>query len=148
MRRTIGAIVLVASFAAPACAQTRWVELRRGLVISSSVTVRPKVYRVRAPASVDSAAIIVRGDDVTVDFAGATLEGISPAADPDLASGVAIRVEGGHNVTIRNARIRGYKIAIMARGTRGLALLDNDLSYNTTNRTNGCASAPASISPT
>jgi parallel beta-helix repeat protein len=129
-RHTVGVITLLSVFAASASAQTRWVELRRGLVISSSVSIRPKAYRLSAPTSLDSAVIIVRGDDVTVDFAGATLEGISPAADPDLASGVAIRVEGGHNVTIRNARIRGYKIGIMARGTRGLSLVDNDLSYN------------------
>ena len=31
---------------------------------------------------------------------------------------------------ILNARIRGYKFGIMARGTRGLSLIDNDLSYN------------------
>jgi parallel beta-helix repeat protein len=43
---------------------------------------------------------------------------------------VAIRVERGRNVTIRNAHIRGYKIGIMARGTRQLSLVDNDLSYN------------------
>jgi parallel beta-helix repeat protein len=123
-------IALLSAFAALASAQTRSVELRRGLVISSSVRIRPGLYRLSAPTSLDSAVIIVRGDDVTVDFAGATLEGISPAADPDLASGVAIRVDGGHNVTIRNARIRGYKIAFLARGTRGLSLIDNDLSYN------------------
>ena len=43
-------------------------------------------------------------------------------ADPDLATGVAIRVDGGRNVTIRNARIRGYKVGILARGIRGLSL--------------------------
>lgn len=41
-----------------------------------------------------------------------------------------MRIDGGRNVTIRNAKIRGYKIAILARGTRDLRLLDNDLSFN------------------
>ncbi|MGE5101366.1 MAG: nitrous oxide reductase family maturation protein NosD, partial [Deltaproteobacteria bacterium] len=128
--RTLRVITLLSSFAAVAGAQTHAIELRRGLVITSSVRVRPKVYRISAPTSLDSAVIVIRGDDVTVDFAGATLEGIAPAAEPDLASGVAIRVDGGRNVTIRNANVRGYKIAIMARGTPGLSLVDNDLSYN------------------
>jgi parallel beta-helix repeat protein len=129
-RRAAEAITLLSSLAATASAQVRSVELRRGLVITSSVRIRPRVYRLPAPASLDSALIVIRGDDVTVDFAGATLEGIAPSADPDLAAGVAIRIEGGRNVTIRNAHVRGYKIAVMARGTRGLSLVDNELSYN------------------
>ncbi len=111
---------------APAAAQ---VELRPGMVITQSIRVVPKTYRLTAPASLDSAVITVRGDDVTVDFQGATLEGMAPEADPDRAVGVAIRVEGGRNVRIVNARVRGYRVGILVRGTRGLALIDNDVSY-------------------
>lgn len=32
-------------------------------------------------------------------------------------------------MTIKNARVRGYKVGVLARGTRRLLLLDNDLSY-------------------
>src|SRR5512146_1646757 len=111
-------------------AQVSTIELHRGLVITHSVRIAPKVYRIRGQASLDSAVVTIRGDDVTVDFAGATLEGIAPESDPDLAVGVAIRVEGGRNVAIRNARVRGYKVGLLARGTHGLSLVDNDLSYN------------------
>ncbi|HEY0304788.1 MAG TPA: right-handed parallel beta-helix repeat-containing protein, partial [Longimicrobiales bacterium] len=65
-----------------------------------------------------------------VDFAGATLRGTSTSALPDERAGVAIRIDGGSNVTIRNARVRGYKIGIIARGTRNLTLVDNDISHN------------------
>jgi parallel beta-helix repeat protein len=108
----------------------RTVELRQGMVITSSVRIAPGSYALEAPASLDSALIVVRGADVTVDFAGAELRGTDPNADPDAAVGVAIRIEGGRNVRIINARIRGYKVAILARGTRGLELADNDLSHN------------------
>lgn len=64
--------------------------------------------------------IIIRGNDVTVDFRGKTLEG-GP-------TDTAIIVEGGTNITILNVRIRGYKVGILARGTRGLTLRNNDLS--------------------
>jgi parallel beta-helix repeat protein len=114
---------------ASAAAQ-RSIELRPGLVITRSVRVVPKTYRIPAPGSLDSAVITVKGDDVTVDFQGATLEGMAPDTDPNRAAGVAIRVEGGRNVRIRNARVRGYRVGILVRGTRDLRLEDNDLSYN------------------
>ena len=99
------------------------------MVITQSTRVVPKTYRLPALPSLDSAVITIKGDGITVDFQGATLEGMAPEADPDRAAGVAIRVEGGHNVRIVNARVRGYKVGILVRGTRGLALLDNDVSY-------------------
>ncbi|UCF40675.1 MAG: right-handed parallel beta-helix repeat-containing protein [Gemmatimonadota bacterium] len=105
------------------------VELRPGLVITTSVRVRPGTYRLAAPASLDSALIVVRGDDITVDFAGARLEGMPAESPPDTAVGVALRIDGGRTVRIENAHIRGYRFAIVARGTHGLALVDNDLSY-------------------
>lgn len=111
-------------------AQLPTVALHRGLVITHSARIAPGVYRIPGGRSLDSAVVTIRGHDVTVDFAGATLEGLSPESDPDLAAGVAIRVDGGSHVTIRNAHVRGYKVAVLARGTRELSLIDNDLSYN------------------
>ncbi len=134
MTRAAWGAVLLAALPAAAAAQGRArlppVDLHAGLVITRSVRVVPRTYRLAAPASLDSAAITIRGDDVTVDFAGARLEGMDPNADPDGATGLAVRIDGGRNVRILNARIRGYKVALMARGTRGLTLTGNDLSYN------------------
>ena len=110
--------------------QSAPIELRQGLVITKSARVVPRTYNLAAPSSMDSAVITIRGDNITVDFAGATMSGTAPDANPDIAAGVAIRVEGGRNIRIVNARVRGYKFAILARGTRGLSLIDNDLSYN------------------
>lgn len=128
IRSLLGAAVAALPAALPA--QLPTIALRPGLVITHSVRIRPGTYRLAAPSSLDSALVTVRGDDVTVDFAGARLVGLAEDADPDAAAGVAVRVDGGHNVRIVNARIRGYKIAILARGTRGLVLADDDLSYN------------------
>ena len=120
----------VALVAGRGVAQTPVVELRPGLVITRSVRVAPRVYALGAPASLDSAAITIRGNDIVVDLTGVTLDGSARGVDPDQRGGVAIRVDGGMNVTIRGARIRGYKVGILARGTRGLTLADNDLSDN------------------
>src|SRR5437867_4623598 len=99
------------------------IELRSRMVITHSVRIIPKTYRISGP-------ITLKGDDLTVDFQGATLQGIAREADPDQARDTAIVVAGGRNVRIVHARVRGYKVGILARGTRGLALIGNDLSYN------------------
>lgn len=100
------------------------------MVITTSTTIVRRVYNLPAPASLDSAVITIRGDNITVDFAGSTLRGTPANVDPDQRVGVAIRIEGGRNVIIKNLRAHGYHIGIMARGTRNLSLLDNDLSHN------------------
>jgi parallel beta-helix repeat protein len=106
------------------------VEPRAGLVITSSVRLKPGTWRLAAPASMDSAAIVIKGDGINVDFSGVTLEGIAPGDDPDLARGVAVRVQGGRKVRLVAPTIRGYKIGILARGTRDFELAGGDLSYN------------------
>src|SRR5437667_1898070 len=102
----------------------RFVELRPGMVITHSIVVTPKTYRFSGPP------ITIRGDNITVDFRGATLEGIGLEANPDQATDTAIVVDGGHLVRIANARVRGYKVGILARGTYLLELVHNDLSDN------------------
>ena len=137
MRRLCVSILLSALLGASASAQSSrrnstipTIELRQGLVITQSVRVAPRIYKLPAPSSHDSAVIRIRGDSITVDFAGATMEGTAVDSNPDFAAGVAIRVEGGTNLRILNAHIRGYKFGILALGTHNLSLLDNDLSYN------------------
>src|SRR5881628_1231183 len=102
----------------------RFVELTPGMVITRSIVVAPKTYRFSGPP------ITIRGENITVDFRGATLEGIGPGVDPDQAKDTAIVVDGGSAVLITNARIRGHKIGILARGTRRLDLVNNDVSDN------------------
>ncbi|HYC49615.1 MAG TPA: right-handed parallel beta-helix repeat-containing protein [Gemmatimonadaceae bacterium] len=105
---------------------------RVGLVVTSSTAFAAGAYSL-APSPGDSAVIVIRGNDVTVDLRGVRLMGTSPnaaAVAPDAASGVAILVDGGRNITILGGTIRGYKIGIRARGTRNLRVIDTDLSFN------------------
>lgn len=110
--------------------QLREVELQPGMVITRSVRVARRTWRLAADAPHDSGLITIRGNDITVDFGGATLEGVPATNDPDVASGIAIRVEGGRNIRIANARIRGYKVAILARNTTNLTIERVDASNN------------------
>src|SRR6267143_4566168 len=100
------------------------IELQSGMIITQSVREIPKTYRLTGPP------IIVRGDNISVDFRGATLEGIDPQADPDQARDTAIVIDGGNTIVLANAHIHGYKIGILARGTHAVALLGNDVSHN------------------
>jgi len=125
---TLGMLLLLLPVAV--AAQDRSVELRRGMVITSSIRVTPGVYQLAASPSMDSAVLVIRGNDITVDFAGATLQGTPLSAHPDQATGVAIRIDGGTNVHVINATVRGYKVGLIARGTRNLVLADNDFSHN------------------
>ena len=122
MKRILIILAVLSPIELPA--QGRQVRLSRGLVITQSTRIVKDTYRLPGNESMDSAIIIVRGDNITVDFAGSTLEGTAPDADPDQARGVAVRIEGGKNVRIINANVRGYKIGILARGTRNLELID------------------------
>ncbi|CAN5482130.1 hypothetical protein BH11ARM2_BH11ARM2_07530 [soil metagenome] len=106
--------------------------LKPGIVIDHSVRIAASAYSLPS-ASLEKPAVTVKGDGITVDFNGAELRGSPLAADPDTREGLGIRVIG-KNVTIRNAKIRGYRVGILARSCPGLRLANCDLSYNRRNR--------------
>ncbi len=124
------ALVLSLAVVAPREAAAQDLPLRAGMVITRSVRIRPGTYDLPAHESLDSALITVRGEGIVVDMRGVTLRGTATTADPDQAQGVAIRIDGGSGIEVRGATIRGYRIAVLARGTRALTLRDNDLSHN------------------
>jgi len=106
------------------------VRLTGGMVIDRSVTIQAGTYRIPASADLTRPAITIRGDNLTVDFSGAVLAGGRDGGDPDAFAGVGILIEGGRGVTVKNAVVRGYKVAILARRSPELHLSHNDLSYN------------------
>jgi nitrous oxidase accessory protein NosD len=100
------------------------------MVIERSITIRPGEYRLSGSADLKTPAITIRGKGIVVDFNGAALIGSSENAEPDQFAGVAVLVDGGSNVTIRGATIRGYKVGVLARNSPDLTITHNDLSYN------------------
>ena len=122
-------LLALAAATTPLLAQARALpQPSAGMVVTRSTRFQPGTYRLTPGA--DSAVLVVRGDSITVDLTGVVLEGSPPSSDPDQAAGLAIRVEGGRDVRIIGARIRGYKVGILARGTRGLEIRNSDLSHN------------------
>jgi parallel beta-helix repeat protein len=100
------------------------VRLQPGQVLTSSAKVLPGVYAIS-----DSGHIKVKGHGIVIDFAGATLLGSRLASDPDQRAGTGLEVSGDH-ITIRNLKVRGYKVGLLAKNVPGLKLENCDFSYN------------------
>lgn len=111
-----------------AAAQTD-VLLTRGMIISTSVTIKMGNYGLTANDSINQPVIAIIGNNLTVDFNHAFLQGNSPQLLPNQFHGLAVLIKG-NNITIKNARISGYKIALMAQGCNGLTIENCDFSYN------------------
>ncbi|HMU73361.1 MAG TPA: hypothetical protein PKD93_11505, partial [Ferruginibacter sp.] len=80
------------------------------MLITSSVTIKPGVYQLNATDSLSRPLIRIRGNNITVDFNRALLQGSNNRQLPNQFYGLAVLIEG-NNITIRNARISGYKVA-------------------------------------
>ena len=130
IRRLIALLALSVVLAFRPASSAQLTALSPGMVIDRSITVRPGTYRIDAPEDLSKPAITVRANNIIVDFNGATLLGSPRAADPDTMAGVGILVDGSSHVTIKNAVVRGYKVAILARRSPELHITHNDLSYN------------------
>lgn len=104
------------------------ITLAPGQIITASAKVRPGTYRL--DGSEARPAVTVRGSNITLDLTGVVIEGGDPYADPDGYVGTGIQIEGGERVTINGGAIRGFKVAILGRGSKHLRLTGNDLSHN------------------
>ncbi len=98
-----------------------------GMTVTHSIRIRPGQYL--APAG-DSAAITIRGSDISVNLSGVELIGTADREHPDRFAGTAIRIDSGRNIIVRGLHARGYRVGIIARHVTQLRLLDNDVSYN------------------
>jgi hypothetical protein len=75
--------------------------------------------------------ILIEGYRVTVDFNNATLQGSNSKKNPDEFFGIAIVISShSANVTIKNLKVKGYKVALLAKDVASLTLENCDFSYN------------------
>jgi len=128
----VGALVCSTSATTPAGPK----EIRldpTGMRITESVRIVPGVYELTDRN--DQGAVMIVGDDLTVDFQGATLAGSPAGTEPDafVGRGIAIR---GRNVTLNNAKVRGYKVGIFAEDSPGVTISGCDVSGNYRQRLN------------
>lgn len=85
---------------------------------------------IQATAPTDAGEIVITRDGQTLDLRGATLLGNPDPEQADSFVGRGIVVRGAKNVTIRNAVVRGFKVAIYAEDAPGLTIENCDVSGN------------------
>lgn len=112
-----------------ATASAATVPLTNGMRITKSTIIKKGVYFLEADASLSNSVIVVEGNNITIDFNGAELCGSNNKVLPNEFKGLAVLIKG-NNITLKNAIIRGYKVAVMAQNSDALKLNDNDFSYN------------------
>ena len=95
--------------------------------ITADTRVQKGTYRL--PDAKDDGAVQITGDGITVDFQGAELVGCSDDQLPDTYKGKGI-VLTGKNITLKNLKVRGYKLGIYAHDCPGLVIEDADVSGN------------------
>lgn len=123
------ASVLFAMLPDVGAAASKPVPLKKGMVITHSVTIKKGDYALNGSAALDRPVIEITGHDIVVDFNGAVLHGSNDKKRPDEFYGTGVLVTGT-GITIKNAVIRGYKIAIRGRQLDHSSIDSCDLSYN------------------
>jgi parallel beta-helix repeat protein len=105
--------------------------LKPGMVIRSSVTIIRQQYFLNAPDSLLTPLVQIEGSNITVDFNDAVLQGSNDRQLPNGFYGLAILVKkGSRHITIRHARIHGFKVAVLADSVENLSITDCDIRYN------------------
>lgn len=105
-------------------------SLQAGMVIHSDAIINPGIYHLPGTDSLGRPLVIIEGNGITVDFNGSEMRGSTEEQLPNQYSGLAVLVRNSRNVTIRNLKARGYKIALMAENSDSLLLEHCDFSYN------------------
>ncbi len=107
------------------------IDLKAGMKITASVTINPRTYNLNGLTKIDNPVILIEGHDIVVDFNHSVLQGSNDKNNPDEFYGLGILIKkGSSNITIKNAVIHGYKVAILADSTENLSIEHCDLSYN------------------
>lgn len=107
------------------------IPLKQGMTINSSAIIKKDKYRFASDSDDGKVGIIkISGSNITIDFNGAELIGTPETTPPDQRKGTAIQILEGQNITIKNVKVRGYKIGLIARNIKGLRIIDSDFSYN------------------
>lgn len=111
------------------CINDKKSQLQFGQVISQSTTLAQDTFRINGTDSLNQPVLTIKGENITVDFNNAVLIGSNDVLLPNEFYGLAISIKG-NNITLKNAKIHGFKVALMAEGVDSLKIVDCDFSYN------------------
>ena len=90
---------------------------------------KPGTYVIKTSEDLSQPALVLKGNNETIDLKGMVFRGSDPSVEPDQRKGLGVRIIG-NNLTIKNLNVHGYKVALWAENCKNLKLIDCDLSYN------------------
>ena len=90
---------------------------------------KPGAYLVETNENLNSPAIVIKGNNITLDFTGFVLSGTPSSTEPDQRKGLGVQVSG-KNIVIKNLTVKGYKVALLAEKCENLKLVDCNFSFN------------------
>ncbi len=107
------------------------IDLKAGMIIKSSATINRNEYQLNAAPGFTTPVITIEGSNITVDFNQSILRGSNDKNTPDEFYGLSLLIKkGSKNITIKNALIHGYQVAILADSVTNLTIENCDLGYN------------------
>ena len=107
------------------------IDLKAGMIIKTSVTINAKKYPLNASTNIKEPLLVIEGNNITIDFNHAIVQGSNDKLNPDEFYGLSILVKkGSKNIVIKNAHIHGFKVAILVDSMETLTIENCDLSYN------------------
>ncbi|GAB4457161.1 MAG: hypothetical protein OHK0029_16430 [Armatimonadaceae bacterium] len=128
-RTALFVLLCLMSMTAPVFAQNP-PALQSGMTIQKSLKLDRGEYLLpNSSEDGNGAAIEIVGDNLTVDFGRVVLRGTPAETEPDQRKGTGIRVRG-KNITLRNLRVHGYKIGLIAVDCPNLKIENADFSHN------------------
>jgi parallel beta-helix repeat protein len=105
-------------------------SLIKGMKITKTTKIKKAIYNIDASNDNQTPVISIEGNNITIDFNNAKLNGSNKKNKPDEFFGLCILISNSKNVTIKNLKASGYKVALMAKNVEKLTLDNCDLSYN------------------
>ncbi len=112
------------------CNRDALVELKSGMTLTSSVTIAEAVYQFPSADALDMPVLSVKGENLILDFNGATLDSGMDPTRPDTFTGLGLSIKGSNKITIKNLNIKGYKVALLAEGVDSLEIINCNFNYN------------------
>ncbi|MES1221082.1 MAG: hypothetical protein ABUT20_36615, partial [Bacteroidota bacterium] len=74
--------------------------LTKGMKFSNSATVKNKIYTIDASTDLSNPVVLIEGNNITIDFKNAVLQGSNTKANPDDFFGVAVLIQNSKKVTV------------------------------------------------
>lgn len=127
----------------------RWILLAGFAILAPTAVAHAELEELIVRGDLDlpaekeiSARLVIQASHVTINGNGATLVGPGLPDDPGSFVGVGIEATGCSNVRLKNIRVRGFAIGLLARDGAGWHIQDCDFSHNYHNPEAGWGDGP------